>query len=1211
MASFTELPGFMNNLGGGEDDDEDFVGAPEASTNKDIEQNHVNELANLARRKQREAFREYLHSIPKPDLHLDANVMDLQRNSVMHLVVMSCDLGILKAALECGASVNVYENEDKETPLALAAQIFPDGFVLMLHDAKKPKAKRVNSIGQNLLHAVVTAKATARPWPERLAMVRELVVQHSVSIKQQDENGYTPSAWARQHYLGLGGDADQIIELLSKSQSKRMNASKAEFVTFYKSPVARLLFVAILITLHSLQYATEMYDRPSKALIVQPVWYEVLSNGSETRLGDAIRNSDGSFNITYNPYNVTYNVTSPTGNETVELRNDTYIGYPAKFPAGNFPFCFMAFNMIGSQWFASTNIIAAHVGMLFGGVVLGAILVMLLLRDLLGKQILSLRIFGADADRLSAVMSSAATTAASDEVASSVAFMADDFDHPASSHGSAYMILAGAIVGMYCGALSLNAILESAFKHQNGSAFLITNTIDAVDGVGLLRAAWVISLMFDWFVFILVLDTMLQLLSTTSNSSFVPDPAYNGFASGMYPSLPTWRRIWWYGATLLGWLGLFIGFGVKSHNDGAMAFVEPLIDTASVGQQLAIVSLSIMITFVVISQDWLLPYRKHTVELVVPFLQDTRSNLMWLMWFCCSITMALDMRLFVGLLWRFVDTQDLSKPLKRFELAMVLLPCALGIFLFLTVLIRTSTRLSPAARRSGDDETRSQSAVGANGPTNFKSSDARVGRQQQRSPIDKPLTSAFAGDTSALGGGGGVRKAAMPSSLRAVGANRVFDENAPIRPPSNATGRKTQANDIWVAAATDDVVKMCTLLEKDPTLVNQRGGPGIECDALSRTITVMPPGAQAGAEYAAAPIHYAIASNARGTLTALLSRGANARLRTVHGMFSCREMLEIIGNKEMLDVMYPSGGGGGTTSVVPPIGGGGGGVSSPTGALSNMVPRKSFHRSTPRGATGSEDVSRGEHHQLHATFPNDSAYGSPQFSQQSSQQPHHTNSVPLTAAQLQQLQQVGPLPTNHHNAAANNDGGGQADLATQQQYQPPQQQYYQQQQQQPQTHAAQTYQHQYQQPPSVASSSTPLKGGNQPPMRRELQLKQLRQQQQSHWQPYSDELPYEQVQQEMYGMQQQQPREETWQDARAPMYASPAGRGEQGSYYYDNPQQPQQHAAYYAEAAEQQQAPVYYSPTLPSYAPEGQQQGGSPYGAQQQYYDAPGGSRGY
>jgi hypothetical protein len=46
--------------------------------------------------------------------------------------------------------------------------------------------------------------------------------------------------------------------------------------------------------------------------------------------------------------------------------------------------------------------------------------------------------------------------------------------------------------------------------------------------------------------------------------------------------------------------------------------------------------------------------------------------------------------------------------------------------------------------------------------------------------------------------------------------------------------------------------------------------------------------------YAATPLHYAVLGNARSSVSALLSRGANPRMRTMSGLCTAEELAEMM-----------------------------------------------------------------------------------------------------------------------------------------------------------------------------------------------------------------------------------------------------------------------------------------------------------------------------
>lgn len=126
---------------------------------------------------------------------------------------------------------------------------------------------------------------------------------------------------------------------------------------------------------------------------------------------------------------------------------------------------------------------------------------------------------------------------------------------------------------------------------------------------------------------------------------------------------------------------------------------------------------------------------------------------------------------------------------------------------------------------------------------------------------------------------------------------------SPSRTRGVAIGGGTSVDDVWNAALRDDVVRLCAMLDKDPSLVNAKGGPGIECDTLQRQATVCGALHNHRAEYSATPLHYCIVGGARSTAQALLARGANPRLRTTHGLFNCEELTVLSGQAKLFPDM--------------------------------------------------------------------------------------------------------------------------------------------------------------------------------------------------------------------------------------------------------------------------------------------------------------------
>ena len=123
---------------------------------------------------------------------------------------------------------------------------------------------------------------------------------------------------------------------------------------------------------------------------------------------------------------------------------------------------------------------------------------------------------------------------------------------------------------------------------------------------------------------------------------------------------------------------------------------------------------------------------------------------------------------------------------------------------------------------------------------------------------------------------------------------------SPARQRIPIGGSTSGPDDVWTAALRDDVVRLCSMLDKDPNLVNAKGGPGLECDSLQHHAVVCGALNNHRAEYSATPLHYCIVGGARSTAQALLAREANPRLRTTHGLFNCEELTVLSGQTKLL-----------------------------------------------------------------------------------------------------------------------------------------------------------------------------------------------------------------------------------------------------------------------------------------------------------------------
>jgi hypothetical protein len=280
---------------------------------------------------------------------------------------------------------------------------------------------------------------------------------------------------------------------------------------------------------------------------------------------------------------------------------------------------------------------------------------------------------------------------------------------------------------------------------------------------------------------------------------------------------------------------------------------------------------------------------------------------------------------------RHKEGRDADIDVVQFTFALV--PAVIAVLLLLWTVLTSSVWFASCFRRNFalpplpaiDVNTREMVVVTL--PVNR--TDVRIGQKfAKRVPI-KRTNVLF--DMTPRGAGSGDNDG--ESHYRAAGSNAVVDA--------------------WACAFRDDVVRLGTLLDQTPSLINERGGIGIRVAARDhftkgpdpvasfahhlpgvadyspvdpdappfdhltpprghggtlpiahsdrvtisldqRTAELLPPGSGDPAFYAATPLHYAVLGNARSCVSALLSRGANTRIRCVSGLCTPDELANML-----------------------------------------------------------------------------------------------------------------------------------------------------------------------------------------------------------------------------------------------------------------------------------------------------------------------------
>jgi ankyrin repeat protein len=515
-----------------------------------------------------------------------------------------------------------------------------------------------------------------------------------------------------------------------------------------------------------------------------------------------------------------------------------------------FKFVFEVLNLVGASWpTTNSTLLAVKLLCILVGFLVGLI-VAILFQWLIARKLFRWRIFAGPGS----IVSDEDTT---------------------QWRGLWFLMFYFAWIGIYGGGLVFNAWLP---RFRDSEAFARMGE-DA--GLSLMTTSKIflgISLVIDIFLFLFVIDTMISMAA--ERSPHTPFHSYNSFCDCLHPG-------WYMGRFPFFWCFFVAGTFVIIY-----ALAADIIDypnatlPASAPQKIATSGCTIFITVVVMMQDWILPYMYAIPETAklpgLPF----GSNSSWLLWWLCSILLTLDGYMTYSLVEEWVLRESFTDTIPRVELAFSLLPVFVSVSILLCFLIfnmdrccfaeKTSSSVQPIDQRGSPRE---PGFSNTDGPGNAS------GRQGQGPSGSNPLKKTTVVPSIVLSPG---KSYAAESGLHAQGPN------APLK----ADRLSNRRSDIWTAAFNDDVIRLCTLLDADPSLVNARGGIGLVCSRKEGRVylcTTLDPSCSA------CPLHYAIAGNAASAVATLLSKGANPKIRTSNGMWTAREVSEVVGNEALLD----------------------------------------------------------------------------------------------------------------------------------------------------------------------------------------------------------------------------------------------------------------------------------------------------------------------
>lgn len=715
---------------------------------------------------------------------------ELNDASLLHHAIELHRVDAALKLIDAGASVGNTFNARRMSPMVLAMRKMPEVVPRMLELGRGKNVRRIDEEGRNLLHHVVWGKAQRVPWV-RMPVVRALVCDHAVSCGQTDARGFTPAQWARENYLSLGAEADDIIAYLEAPPLENVDlqsrVANASFKQILIAPTSRLVCAATLAGLHAMQYCVDL-----------------------------------------------------------TLRVDRTASF-------TFEYAFAVFNMVGSNWPTnnSTMLIAKLLCILFGALAT-PLIAWLLVHKLLLKRLLALRIFGAG------------TTA------------------PDRNRGSLYLAFFFCFAGIYFGGLIYNEILHQHFPAREAEMRMRSDI--GVSRQQALVGFAITTMICDSFVFLLIFDTMAQ---QVAKRIFLP---FSGFATFFSSGHATYgsRRY------LIFWLALSsmlfgVLFGIVYAWDTFTAENDPPIATRNPAQRVAITALCIFFDVAVMCQDWTMPYLHRIAAVKVPGFCFAANN-SWLLWFVGTVMLALDGRMLLAELSAWVDADDFAGDPQRVALAMSLIPAGLGAALLLLTLLRNSLwwrccgavdddavqPLSGVLSVADDDVELGVAAAEHGTPPPYFSRAGLLAPQFAATPPRFGLSTPGAGGSP------------TPHHSNVTRVSQQQQQQS--SPPSLHRGGIT--SDVWSFAFHDEVIRMCSQLDLDPNLINKRGGPGLFIDPHGKIVRLCSP---PDPKFAAAPLHYAIAGNAKSTIAALISRGANPRLRTSHGMWTCRELSSVVG----------------------------------------------------------------------------------------------------------------------------------------------------------------------------------------------------------------------------------------------------------------------------------------------------------------------------
>jgi hypothetical protein len=541
-----------------------------------------------------------------------------------------------------------------------------------------------------------------------------------------------------------------------------------------------------------------------------------------------------------------------------------------------FPLLFMPINLLTAEWtYLPQAVLWVRIGVLAAGLVCGCG-GLLAVRWFIGQKLLRLRFCGADSG--------------------------------ISCDGVVYNVWVGAVLGLYCGAVLFNSIVTVSFPSD--APFGIATTMSAVTSIQGIRAYWIASLIIDYSLLLTIVDSMSQLanpsmcsrtccgddgssqaasevvsiqrtdareggdphaaVAARQTGSGDPHP-FRGF--GECIARPAPRFAFFYPMWAGGVAALLVTVLIYERTGGRTSFElfefswyapatgAPSDNNAFVA--LAVCSTCMFIAVVSACLDWSWPTHGHPPLLASPLFPFVAASAMWPVVALATLLVALDGRFALQHVYQIMARPTFWSPREKVLLTAALLPIAVAVVILLVTMLRCSAWCTPSfavafLQDAVDDHVMSESTPS---PDRVRAIAASPG-------------AAFS-DFSSMD--------VLPGTLTQ-------------KEPSPMADAADQRWNIWRAALANDVMRVAMCLERFPEMLNERGGPGLECTADPRYVGPPTKPRAKVHTFAAAPLHYAIAGNAAAVISLLLDRGADTACRTVCGLYTCRELVQLMPN---------------------------------------------------------------------------------------------------------------------------------------------------------------------------------------------------------------------------------------------------------------------------------------------------------------------------